>query len=107
MEDAVGVVAEPFVASVQPDESVDPIVIRLHVFVADRPVVAESVDGLASEVVGPEAEGDSAPVVRPAPEHPGAPPIELRAWRARVRFTVDLPPAVARVELAEGTTVNS
>src|SRR4029079_17923010 len=72
----------------------------------DRPIVAQTVEALAHEVVGTEAKRDAAPVVRAAAEHAGAPPAELRTRRARVRVAVDLPSAVAGVELAEWPSVN-
>src|SRR5215831_18943569 len=45
-------------------------------------------------------------MVRAAAEHSRAPPAELRARRARVGLAVDLPSAVARVELTERTPVD-
>src|SRR6185503_7703683 len=79
---------------------------RLDVLVGDRPVVAESVDALAAKIVGPEAKRDAPPVIGAAAEHAGTPPAELRAGGAGIRLAVDLPTAVARVELAEGAAVD-
>jgi len=100
-EDPVRIVAQPFAAAEDPDQPVDPIVVGRDVLVADRPVIAQSVDALAPEVVGPEAERDPAPVVGAAPEHPGAEPVEARAGRRGVGLARDLPTPVAGVELAE------
>src|SRR5207249_4918466 len=104
LEDAVGMIAQPLVASEQTDQTIDAVVVRLHVLVADRPIVAESIERLPLEVVGAEAQRDAAPVVRAAAEHAGAPPAELRAGRGGVRRAVGLPAAVTRVEFAERAT---
>ena len=88
-EDAVGIVRQALVAAEDADERVDPVVVRLHVLVGDRPVVAETVEALAPEVVGTEAQRDAAPVVRAAAEHPRPEPVErgcpCRSCRARPR----------------------
>src|SRR4051794_19142995 len=82
------------------DELVELVVERLDVVVGDRPVVAESVDRLVLEIVGPETQRDPAPVVRAAPERAAAEPAP-RASPDGVRLTFDVPAADAAVERAE------
>src|SRR5688572_129144 len=103
MKDPVRLVPDAFAAAVDPDELVHFVEIRRHVIVRDRPVVADAVQGLATEIVRAEAERDSPPMVGAAAEHARAPPEEARPGRRRVRLAVYLPAAVARVELPEGT----
>src|SRR6185437_4024975 len=97
---------QPLVAAVQADEPVDLIVVGLHVVVADRPIVAQTVAGFPAEVFRSKAQGDSPPMVGPSAEHAGSPPAELRAGGAGVGLAVDLPAAVAGVELAERPSMN-
>ena len=52
------------------DELLDLVVVRRDVFVANRPVEAESVARLRLEVVRPHAQRDAAPMVGPPAEHP-------------------------------------
>src|SRR5262245_50989136 len=99
-------VAQPFVAAVQTDQLVAPIVVRLHVVIGDRPIVTQAVDALAPEVIGPESKRDAPPMIGASTEHAGAPPTELRPRSGGVRLTVDLPTAVTRVELAEWTSLD-
>src|SRR5689334_11590125 len=101
MEDSVGMIPQTLVASIETDEPVDVVVVWFHIVVADRPVVAESVDALPSEVIRSKAQGNPTPMIRASAEHAGAPPAELCARRPRVRLAVDLPAAIASVELAE------
>src|SRR2546427_12287017 len=75
--------------------------VRLHVVIADRPVVPQPVEALVPEVPGPEAQRDPAPVVRAPADHAGAPPVEPGPRRPRVRLPLDVPPADAGVEFAE------
>src|SRR5665213_1483625 len=102
LKESVRIVVQSLVAAEYADEFIDLRVIRLYVIVPDRPVVAESVDGLAAKIVGAEAEGDAAPVVGTAAEHSRAPPVELGAGCGGVRLTFDIPAADAAVEFAEG-----
>src|SRR5437764_12470623 len=99
-------IAQTLIAPVQPNKAIDLVVVRFHVVVANWPIIAQPVDALSAKVVGSEAQRNSAPMVRPPTEHARAPPTKLCAGRARERLTVDLPTAIAGVELAEWTTVN-
>ena len=83
------------------DERVDPVVVRLHVLVGDRPVVAETIEALPAEVVGAEPQRDPSPVIRAAAEHARSEPVELAARAVRVGLAFERPPAERRVELAE------
>src|SRR5688572_4631646 len=96
-------VAESLVASEDPDQLVDPIVVGGHVVVGDRPVVTEAVLRLALEIIWAEAQRDAAPMVGTAAEHSRPPPPKLRAGTDGVGLSLDLPATVARVELAERT----
>ena len=101
LEDAVRIVGQPFIRSEEADVSVDAVVVGLEVVVGDRPVVAEAVEALASEIVRPEAERNAAPVIGAAAEHARAEPVESIAGRRRVWLTFERPAAPAGVELAE------
>src|SRR5258707_1346546 len=101
MKDSVGLVANSFLASVKADETIDAIEVRRDVIVADRPIVADSIETFSLEIVGPETKRDATPVVRSSAEHSRAPPEEPRALRNGIRLTVDFPPSVARVEFSE------
>jgi hypothetical protein len=83
------------------DELVDAVVVGLDVVVGDRPVVAEAVEGAAPEVIGPEAQGDSSPMIGPTAVHPGAKPVELVAGCGGVGLAVECPSAEAGIELTE------
>ena len=101
-EEAVRLVLDPLVRAEDPHHPVEAVVVRLDVLVPDRPVVAEAVAAAGLEVPGAEAERDAAPVVRAAAEHPAAEPHELAAGGDGVGLALDVPPAHAAVELAEG-----
>ena len=101
-EDAVRLVLDPLVRAEDPDHLVEAVVIGLEVLVADRPVVAEAVAAAALEVPGAEAERDATPVVRAAAEHAAAEPHEAGARGDGVGLALDVPAALAGVELAEG-----
>ena len=100
-EDAVGIVRQSLLAAEDADERVDPVVERLHVFVGDRPVVAETIEALPPEVVGAEAQRDPPPVIRAPAEHAGSEPVELAARAVGVGLAFERPPAERRVELPE------
>ena len=101
MEDAVRIVGQSFVRAENADELVELVVVRFDVVVRDRPVIAQAVQALAPEIVGAEAQRDASPVVGPAADHAGAPPVEAIVLGARVRLALDLPTADARIEFAE------
>ena len=103
-EEAVRLVLDPLVRAEDPHHPVEAVVVRADVLVPDGPVVAEAVAAAGLEVPRPEAERDAAPVVRAAPEHPAAEPHELAAGGHGVGLALDVPPADAGVELAEGPT---
>src|SRR5688572_15820410 len=69
LENAVWVVRQAFVRSEQADVAIDAVVVRLEIVVGDRPVVAETIEALAPEVVGTEAQRDAAPVIGAPAEH--------------------------------------
>ena len=79
MKDSIGLVADSFLAAVNSNQTIDAIEVRRDILVAYRPVVADSVEALSLEVIGPETERDSSPVIRPSAEHACAPPEEARA----------------------------
>src|SRR5207244_2495022 len=85
-EDPVRLVREAFLRPEDPYQPVHPVVVRLHVVIADRPVVPQAVEALVPEVPGPEAQRDPAPVVRAPADHAGTPPVEPRPRRLRVRL---------------------
>jgi hypothetical protein len=101
-EHTVRIVRACLEAAEDADQAVHPVIVRLEVVVADRPVGAQAVETVPAKVVRPETERDAAPMVGAAAQHPGAPPVELGSRRPGVGFTFDLPPADAGVELAEG-----
>ena len=95
----VGRVFETVVGAVNADEHLDLVVVGRDIVVADRPVEPETVARVGFEIVGPVTQGDAAPVVGAAAEHPRAPPPELAgriARRAGVRLAGHLPTAVDR-----------
>ena len=94
-------IAQALDAPEQADEVVDAIVVGRDIVIADRPVVAQSIARLPSEIIGAESEGDASPVVRASAEHARAPPRELVARRDDVRLAGDVPAADASVEFAE------
>ena len=96
LENAVRIVRQSFIRSEEADVSVDAVVVRLEVVVGDRPVVAETVEALALEIVRPEAKRDAAPVIGAAAEHARAEPVESIAGRRCVRLTFERPSAPAR-----------
>src|SRR5690606_16729755 len=83
------------------DQVIDLVVERLEVVVADRPVLAEAVAALALEVPGAEAQRDAAPVIGPAADHPGTPPVEAGARCGGVGLPLDVPAADAGVVFTE------
>src|SRR5947207_3140100 len=94
LEDAVGLVREVLqVLAEDADELIDLVVIRLQVLIADRPVVAETVERLAHEIVRPEPQRDAAPVIGSPAEHARAKPVELVARSIGVRLAVERPAA--------------
>ena len=104
-EDAVGLVRQvPLGREVRPedpDEAIEFVVIRLQVLVRDGPIVPEPVHALPPEVVGSPAEGDPAPMVGAAAEHPRAVPVPLLSLGNGIGFALQLPAADASVELTE------
>ena len=100
-EDAVRGVGNVLGAPEHTHEPLELFVVRLHVVVANRPIVAEAVERLRLEVAGAEAQRNATPVIRAPPDHPGPPPAELVALGDGVRLARDLPAADAPVELAE------
>ena len=54
LENAVRIVRQPFIRSEEADVSIDAVVVRLEVVVGDRPVVAETIEALAPEIVRTE-----------------------------------------------------
>src|SRR5205814_8903944 len=98
---AVRLVGEVLLTAEDPDQPVEAVVVRCHVVVGNRPIVAEAVPALALEVVRPEAQGNAAPMIGPAADHAGPPPAELGARCPDVGLAGNLPSADAGVELAE------
>ncbi len=99
-EDAVRFVLQAglgrVVRSEYADEAVELVVVRLHVVVRDRPVIAEPVDRPPPEVVRPEPQRDAAPVVRAAAEHATTEPPPRPAPHG-VRLALDVPATKAPV----------
>ena len=104
-EDPVGIVGQPLGAAKNAHEPIQLIVVRLHIVVRDRPVVAEAFERASPEILRTEPQRNAAPVIRAAAEHAGAEPVERAARTSRVRLTVERPAAQRRVELPELTFV--
>src|SRR6187200_3438224 len=88
------------------DEAVELVVVRLHVVVRDRPVIAEPVDRPPPEVVGPEPQRDAAPVVRTAAKHASTEPPPRSAPHG-VRLALDVPATKTSVVGAERFLVSA
>src|SRR5262249_1742040 len=65
------------------------------------PVLTETVDAAALEVVRSESKRDTAPVIRAAAEHARSKPVERRTGRVGIRFAIEVPTADAAIEFAE------
>ena len=83
------------------NQLVDAIVIWCEVRIADWPIVAQPITALRLEIVGPEAERDTSPMVGAAADHSRAPPPELGALRLGERLALELPAADTRIKFAE------
>src|SRR5688572_1250598 len=102
MKVPTGVVRQIVVVAEDADQFVESIVVRRDVIVPDRPVVAKTVSTGRLEIVGPETQGDSSPVIGASAHHARPPPHEVRSFRDGERLSLELPAADARVELTEG-----
>src|SRR4029077_3159344 len=75
-EDPVRRIGNPFLAAEEAYQPVELVVIGTDVGIADGPVGGESVEIAPTEVIGPEPEGDAAPVIGASAHHPRPPPPE-------------------------------
>ena len=100
-KDPVGFVRKVFNRAENADQSIELVVVRFQIVVADRPVVAKPIDAAPPEIIGAKSERNAAPVVGPAAEHPRPEPVERRARRLRVRLAFQFPAADAAVEFAK------
>jgi len=80
-ENAVRLIAKPFIGAEDADEPIDGVVVGLDVVVGNRPVVAEPVDRMPLKIVGAVPQGNPTPVVRAAADHAAPEPVERRAGR--------------------------
>src|SRR3989441_6173710 len=108
LKNAVGFIRQALFGPEDPDKHVELVEVRLQIVIADRPVVAQSVDAAVPEIVRTEAQRDAPPMIGAAAEHARAEPVERGTRRHRVGFAIDVPPADAAVELdRKSTRLNS
>src|SRR6185295_7778863 len=74
-----------------------------NIIVRDRPVVSQAVHCPGPEVIGPEPEGNPAPMIGTATQHPSPPPAEAIALGDGVWLARNLPASDAAIELPERT----
>src|SRR5436190_22788372 len=90
---SVRIVFKPFVCSKNANQFVYFIIVGLHIFITDRPVVAETINASSFEIFRTKPQGDSSPVIRSATKHPGPPPIPLGTFGFSKAFSVQIPAA--------------
>src|SRR6187455_431980 len=100
-ENSIRFIIDPFSASKNSDQLINFVIIRFHIVVADRPVVAKAVNASAFEVLWAKAQGDPPPVICSASQHPGTEPVELRVAFVSIRFAIKLPATISSVEVTK------
>src|SRR5579859_6718238 len=100
-EDTVGSARNVFVRAEDADVRLHFVVIRREVVVSNWPIVAQAVARAGFEVDRCEAQGDSPPMICPAPNNPRTEPLEVSAGSRGVWFAFDVPGAVGSQEFTK------
>src|ERR1700730_6355488 len=100
-KNSIRIIFQSFVASEDPDQLIDLVVIRFYVFVTNWPVVSQSVYTFPFEISWSEPKRDPSPVIGTSAHHSGAPPIPLGIVFMSIRFSIDIPATVAGIKITE------
>src|SRR5260221_593958 len=77
------------------------VIIRSHVIIADRPIIAKAVNACTLEIVGAETKGNASPMVCPATHHARSKPVKFGLVFMRIGLAIELPSAVSSIKIAK------